>query len=186
MVSGIAATGFRQFWKPLGACLVAGALLAGCAGDPNTGAIALGAGVPAGATTFALAEPSDEAGRMAAPHVERRLRRLGFEPAAEPDLLVEIGGAERSRAVGAYVPDACDPATPSWVEPREDKWLAGGGTVLTLTVRLIDAQTGSPVFQASSHRRAAGGFNETHAEALAAAALARDPREARPAAVPHC
>lgn len=178
MVSAIGARGFAAIG-------VAAALLAGCAGDPNTTVMALGAGVPADAKTFALAEPGDEAGRLAAPHVSRRLQELGYEPAADPDLLVEIGGAERGRAIGAYIP-GCDAAVPDWVEPREDKWIAGGGSVLTLNVRLVDAETGAPLYYASSRRQASGSFDADHAAKLAQAALAANPRRAARAFPPSC
>jgi hypothetical protein len=162
---------------------VGAALLGGCASVPAGTAVTLGPGLTAGDTTFAMLEPVGEGAKAAVPHVERRLRALGFEPAAEPDLLVEISAAERSRAVGAYVPGECDPEAVAWVEPAEENWLIGGGNVLTLNVRLVDAETGAPVFMSTAQRRAASGFSGAHAAELASAALRGDPRKAprRPA-----
>ncbi|HWK42848.1 MAG TPA: DUF4136 domain-containing protein [Croceibacterium sp.] len=165
---------------------IASVLMAGCAGNPGVSAMPIGRGVPEGAATFALAEPLDNVGRIAAPHVERKLRELGFEPSANPDLLVQVGGAERSRAVGAYIADPCDAATPAWVEQRGKGWLLGGGRVLTLTVRIIDAGTGAPVYQASSQRRMAGGFNDARIERLVDAALSLNPKEVAAPASPSC
>ena len=165
---------------------VGAALLGGCASVPNVSAVSLDPGLAAGDRTFAIQDAADEAARAAAPHVERRLRALGFEPSAKPDLLVEISTAERLRSVGAYGPGECSADAVSWVETPEENWLIGGGRVLTLNVHLIDAQTGAPLFQGTARRRAGSGFNEGHAEALAEAALAGDPRQAPRRAASDC
>lgn len=166
--------------------LVGAALLGGCASVPDGTAVSLDPGVAADDTTFAMLDPSDAGGKAAAPHVERRLRALGFEPSPNPDLLVEVSAAERSRAVGAYVPGECEPEDVAWVEPPEENWLIGGGNVLTLNVRLIDAQTGAPVFLGSAQRRAASSFDEAHAAKLARAVLSDDPRDAPRRAASGC
>ena len=186
MVSMIGA--LRQAWAKGSPALAAAgaALLGGCASVPTGSAISLEPGLTAGDTTFAIVDAADEAAKAAAPHVERRLRALGFEPSPDPDLLVEISTAQRSRAVGAYVPGECSADAVSWVETPEENWLIGGGRVLTLNVHLIDAQTGMPLYQGSARRRAGSGFNEGHAEALAEAALAGDPRQAPRRAASDC
>jgi type IV pilus biogenesis protein CpaD/CtpE len=162
------------------------ALLGGCASTPAGSAVSLDPGLTAADTTFAMLDPADEGARAAVPHVERRLRALGFEPSQNPDLLVEISAAERSRAIGAYVPGECETETVAWVEPPEENWLVGGGNVLTLNVRLIDAETGAPVFMSSAQRRADSGFTGAHAAKLTEAALRGDPRKAPRRATPGC
>lgn len=166
--------------------LAGAVLLGGCASAPAGSAVSLDPGLTAADTTFAMLDPADEGARAAVPHVERRLRALGFEPSQNPDLLVEISAAERSRAIGAYVPGECETETVAWVEPPEENWLVGGGNVLTLNVRLIDAETGTPVFMSSAQRRAASGFTGAHAEELAKAVLRGDPRKAPRRAAPGC
>src|SRR5690606_3352076 len=136
--------------------------------------------------SFALADPVDDAGRMAAPFVERRLREFGFEPSANPDLLVEIGAADRFRAVGAYLPDTCEAPALDWVEQRGEAWLIGGGRVLSLTVRLTDKKTGAPVYQATARRRMSGGFTTARVEKLVNTALKQNPREVTAQADPDC
>lgn len=162
------------------------ALLAGCGKAPLVSAAPIGSGLLEQSTSFAFADAVDDASQMAAPFVERRLREFGFEPSVNPDLLVEIGAAERSRAVGAYLPDTCEPPDLDWVEPRGEAWLIGGGRVLSLTVRLIDKKTGAPVYQAIAQRRMSGGFTTARVEKLVNTALSHNPRKATAAAGPDC
>jgi len=169
------------------AVLTAGAaLLGGCASIPEGSALSLDPGLAAGDKTFAIVDAGDGPAKAAVPYVEQRLQALGFEPSQNPDLLVEVSAAQRPRSVGAYVPGECTADAVSWVETPEDNWLIGGGQVLTLNVRLIDAQTGAPLYQGSARRRAASGFDEGHAKALALAALADDPRQAPRRTAPAC
>lgn len=165
--------------------LAGAAMLAGCAGDALTSMAALPPGVPEGARTFAVS-PSDEAAKAAVGTVEQRMRRFGFTPSATPDLLVEVSTAERSRGVGAYVPGSCGAEGPEWVEPAESKWLVGGGKIVTLNVRMLNAATKAPVFQSSSWRRVEQGTAENQAALLAAAALGSDPRRVAVKAAKTC
>jgi hypothetical protein len=168
-------------------CLVfTAALLAGCAKAPLVSAAPIESRLLEQSTSFALADAVDDASRMAAPFVERRLREFGFEPSANPDLLVEIASSDRSRAVGAYLPDTCEPPDFDWVEPRGDAWLIGGSRVLSLKVRLIDKKTGAPVYQATAQRRMSGGFTAARVEKLVNTALMHNPREATVTTGPDC
>jgi hypothetical protein len=152
-------------------------VLAACAGRPVAQAFVLPPGIAAGASTYAISPPSDEAGQAALPFVDRQLRRQGFQPSPSPDLLVTIAVTERGRNVGAFSPDACDPSR--WTQRAGKKWLAGGGRAMGLQIVFLDARTRLPVYRSSASMRTAGGSVENHVEALAAAALRGDPRRAR-------
>lgn len=161
----------KLFLASLAACL-----LAACAGRPVTAAFSLPPGIAADASTYSISLPSDEAGQAALPFVERQLRRHGFRPGTSPDFVVTVSTTERSRRVGAFSPDACDPSR--WQQRAGRKWLAGGGRVTGLQVVFLDGRTGLPVYRGSASMRTSGGSIENQVEALATAALRDDPRRA--------
>lgn len=112
------------------------------------------------------------------------MRSFGYEASPTPDLLLEVSASERPRGVGAFTPDGCGAST--WAVPPHRKWLIGGGKVLTLNVRLLDARTNAPVYRSSASLRAGGGSAAAYADELAEAALPADPRAAPKAAPARC
>lgn len=163
----------------------AGLLVAACAPRAVSTAASLSPGIPASARTFAVAAAPDAGSQAAAPLVEARLRQLGYEPSATPDLRVEVSTAERSRGVGAYTPGKCGAKAPDWIDSPYKKKLFEGGKVLTLNIRTIDAKTGTPLHSASASMRSDRGLAEAQA-ALTDAALHVDPRAAPVAAQQGC
>ena len=155
--------------------------LAACASTPSSTAVTLPPGIPAQATSYALAPPADDASRAAAPFVDAQLRRLGYRATDNPDLIVVVSATGRGRNIGAM---ADEPCRAGWVETPDKKWLIGGGRTLGLQVQMIDAKTQQPVYRSSAQLRASSGSVTSSASRLAAAALRIDPRQAPPCAAP--
>lgn len=150
-------------------------LIAGCAAPPTVHGWANPSGLPAAATgTFALAADDDPHDALFRPLVTQRLEQLGYSEAADPDYLVDIAVALRSRKIGFFIPQ--EEGDRTWIgQPGKRHWFQPDH-VVTLRIRFFDAHSGRPAMEAGASQDVSSDGVAGRAQDLVDAALARDPR----------
>lgn len=89
------------------------------------------------------------------------------------DYLVQAGFAERPAGVGAFVPGA-EGAAPHWVaKSRKARFWQRRRSDYSLTVVLVDTQTGTPAFRANAQQQGPAGEGAEMAPLLTAALAER-------------
>ncbi len=155
------------------------ALFASACASPRGPEIACHGSLGAGARTYAFASSGAEperAGIEAA--VSRRLAADGFARAEQkPDYLVEVLFSARPAKVGAYEKLA-EADTPQWrlAPVKTPWWRVRQPTLGDVTIRFIDARTGTEAYRATASGRSDLGKTASEAaarfDALAQAAAA--------------
>ncbi|MDP1616768.1 hypothetical protein [Phenylobacterium sp.] len=109
--------------------------------------------------------------------LEEALGAAGFRTVngagAKADYLVQASLAERPAGVGAFVPGAEGAAAQWLAESRKARFWQLRRSDYSLTVVLLDTQTGTPAFRASAHQQGPAGEVEAMAPVLTAALAAR-------------
>jgi hypothetical protein len=96
-------------------------------------------------------------GAAAEPSVVEQLVAEGFQkrglrpaaPGDRIDYVLQVTYADRARKVGAFVPN--EGREPTWLERNDERWSLAKGTE-TLGVRLLEADSGRPAYEARASR----------------------------------
>jgi hypothetical protein len=84
--------------------------------------------------------------------VAEGFQKRGLRPAAPDervDYVLQVTYADRGRRVGAFVPT--EAGEPTWLERNDERWSLAKG-IETLGVRLIEAESGRPAYEARASR----------------------------------